>query len=475
MSETRLILGGPGTGKTTHMLNQVQDALSQGVPSDRIAFVSFTKAAVEEARNRAMDQFSLREQDLPHFRTIHSLCYRALGLRRNDIMGPKDWEVVADAAGVEFTPKGMQGGESEDDLPGDGATVGDQALSLIQYARAIRKDLKDVWQEFGQDISWVQLELLDNCLREYKSQSHRLEFADLLTEYLKRKQSTPVRIAIIDEAQDLTAAQWAVVRTAFADTPVVLISGDDDQAIHTWAGAATRQFLSLECPRFVLPVSYRLPPDIFEVVQGIARRIQLRFPKEWSPANHEGRVYRADRLEAVRVNPDMGTWMILARSHYQLKEAAGLLRWQGVPYRTQFRWSVPQEHVRAIVSWERQRAGRATPDEQEYAAEFAGPGIPRSTPWFDALTGIGTSNRDYYRAILRSGRKLTDEPRVLISTIHGVKGQEADHVVLLTDVTAKVAANIGDAEHRVFLVGASRARQSLTIVTAKDARLEYSI
>lgn len=472
--DTRLILGGPGTGKTTWQLGQVQDALSAGTPPDRIAFVSFTKAAVEEAKARAMDQFSLQERDLPYFRTIHSLCYRSLGLRRSDVMGPQDWAAVARAAGVEFTPAGTGAAATDDDdMPGDGATAGDQSLSLIQYARAVRSPLKAVWQEFGQDLPWGQVQLLERALLEYKSNSGKLEFADMLTQYLARKCSAPVSLAVIDEAQDLTAAQWAVVRTAFAGANTVLISGDDDQAIHTWAGAATRQFLSLECPRTVLPVSYRLSPEVFRVVQGIASRIQFRFPKDWGPAKHRGRVLTADWLDDVRIDPDAGSWMILVRSGFQLKEVAGHLRRQGLAYRTRARWSVPAEHVRAIVAWERQRAGRATPDEQERAAEYARRGTPVSAPWFDALTGIATYHRDYYRAIMRSGRKLTEEPRILISTIHGVKGMEADHVVLLTDLTAKISDHMGDAEHRVFLVGASRARKSLTIVAAKDAALGY--
>lgn len=478
MTDTRLILGGPGTGKTTFQLAQMERFLEQGVAPNQVAFVSFTKAAVDEAKARAISRFNLEDRDLPYFRTIHSLCFRALGLRRDDVLSPRDWGKISEAAAVDLTPVGQWTAacaEVDEDIPGDGATQGDQALSLIQYARAVRSPLETVWREYGADVPWHVVDRLNGCISQYKQQFGKYEFADMLSEYIKQRMTCPVKVAIIDEAQDLTAAQWSVVRTGFAPADTVLVSGDDDQAIHTWAGAATKTFLAIEAPRTVLPMSYRLSPQVFGVVQNIAERIQYRFPKDYAPHDHQGRVTMVNWLDDVQLDPDAGSWMILVRSHYQLRDVAIWLREQGLAYRTRAKSSVPFSHVRAIVSWERRRAGRATPQELEWADEFARPGVSARAPWYEALTGIAGYHRDYYRAIVRSGRKLSDEPNILISTIHGVKGQEADHVILLTDLTQKIATNMGDGEHRVFLVGASRARHSLTVVTGKDSTLEYRI
>ena len=49
----RLVIGGAGAGKTTHLLNIVERALSNGTDPARIAFVAFTNAAADEAKNRA--------------------------------------------------------------------------------------------------------------------------------------------------------------------------------------------------------------------------------------------------------------------------------------------------------------------------------------------------------------------------------------------------------------------------------------
>ena len=58
-------------------------------------------------------------------------------------------------------------------------------------------------------------------------------------------------------------------------------------------------------------------------------------------------------------------------------------------------------------------------------------------------------------------------PNINISTIHTVKGDEADVVVLMSDISKAVASQLEideDSEHRVFYVGTTRAKEKLIIV-----------
>ena len=76
-----IVLGPPGTGKTTTLLNKVDDYLKETDP-DKVGYFAFTQKAAYEARDRAIKKFNLTEDDLPYFRTLHSLAFRKLGVKK---------------------------------------------------------------------------------------------------------------------------------------------------------------------------------------------------------------------------------------------------------------------------------------------------------------------------------------------------------------------------------------------------------
>ncbi len=90
--------------------------------------------------------------------------------------------------------------------------------------------------------------------------------------------------------------------------------------------------------------------------------------------------------------------------------------------------------------------------------------------WHDALTEIPLREREYYLACLRRGEKLDTEPRVHCDTIHGSKGREADHVLLMTDLTRTIydgQRRDPDSEWRVWYVGITRASSTLHLIQSR--------
>ena len=100
------IFGPPGTGKTTTLLNIVDDALQGGMNPSRIGFVSFSKKAATEAKERALQKFGIDPKYLTHFRTLHSMAFQYLGLSTQDVMKGADYTELSTLVGLPFSSHG---------------------------------------------------------------------------------------------------------------------------------------------------------------------------------------------------------------------------------------------------------------------------------------------------------------------------------------------------------------------------------
>ena len=451
-SSRTLLLGPPGCGKTTRLLTEVEARLAAGVPPARVAFLSFTRAAVRVAKERAVARFNLQPDDLPNFRTLHSLCFRELGLRRADVFDRASLAGLADLTGEELT------GHYDTDAPTLGER-GDALLFLDQYSRNAELTLEEAWRAHGAAIDWYRLKRFTDAYAGYRRDLDELDFTDMLERFAADGRPVEVDRVFIDEAQDLTPLQWRVVRRAFGGAPELWVAGDDDQCVHSWAGASVRELLEFEGRREVLSRSYRLPRAVFDLAATVAGRIRQRHQKVFLPTDRPGLVEWLRRPEEVDLST--GTWLLLARTRRQLAELTTIARDQGVVYRVGGAVSVDPTHVALI--------------QEHEAARKLSPALPI---WHDALTEIPVAEREYLVACRRRGESLTKPPRVRISTVHGAKGDEADRVLLLTELNERVLRGRDldpDAEERVLYVGVTRAREALFLVEPRRAGRGWAV
>jgi len=483
MATCKLVLGGPGSGKTQRLLGIMEEELAHGIEPGRIAYVSFTRAAVHEAIERMALRFRLTSKDLPYCRTIHSLTFYVGGLCKGRVLGPEHVEELSKYLGVRIKARNpWEVGEAmlEDD--------GTRGVFLEGLARSMCRPLREIWEKSDERLSWHWLEWCAESLRKFKREQCLLDYTDMLEHYVAAGDPVDVDVAIIDEAQDLTMLQWKVVRKAFGGAQRLYISGDDDQAIYRWAGAAVDEFLALEADAVeVLPCSYRLAPAIFEYSQSIIRLVGKRFEKHFDPVpGREGAVIRYGSLDQLDIEP-WRSWLLLARNRRDLTHYHALLKRRGLPYVSRMGPSVKPEEARAVEGWRKLQAGGAVSGAVANAicmlcgsaerfdpnAQISGfSSLDLTNRWYNCMVQMEAPTRAYYTSVLENGFSLTARPTIQIETIHGVKGAEADEVVLLTNLSKRTYRNFlnrPDDEIRVWYVGATRTRSNLHIVEHTQA------
>lgn len=457
-----IIVGPPGCGKTTRLMRIMEQEMEQGVYPEQIAFVSFTKKAAQEALERAVKRFRLQALDFPFIRTLHSLAYQQVGARRDEIMQIEHYQELGEILGIEFSTKA----DLEDGIPNQ-KFAGNQYNYLDGFARSRSLPACEAWDLLGDyDLNWFEFERYCRTLKAFKDDRGLMDFSDLLE---MESEPVDVKVAIIDEAQDLSTIQWKFALKMFQNAERIYVAGDDDQAIYAWSGADVKYFLNMPGSRDILHQSFRVPKRVHKIAEEIAARIGTRIPKAYKPTSEDGFVDWHHNLDSVDIS--CGEWLLLARNGYMLKQLAFLVRQQGYMYSFRGESVINQKHLKAIQLWEHHRKGKTLTFEENALIESYLPKGTRqwpSTIWHEALTKIPFNEKEFYISLLRNGEKLAHKPRINISTIHGVKGGEADNVMLMTDISYKtneaMIAN-EDAEHRVWYVGVTRARKELHIIT----------
>lgn len=400
----KIILGPPGTGKTTKLIEVCKDAIQQGVDPQKIGFISFTRQATEQAIQRAG---SFSERGLPYFRTIHSLAFRQVGYSSQQVFGRKHFAKFSNAHGYEFTSGNIIG----EDGAFIGRTEDDKVFHLIGLSRVKFEPLQKTYDEIQKiiplDVSMGYVAAMAKNYETYKEVNRLVDFNDMICNYAKIEMEgkyPQLDLLCVDEAQDLSSVQWEIVKTLTRkcqenyDSQIVY-AGDDDQAIYEWSGADIVEFqrvIGFTRLTEVLHQTHRFGDSIHAFAGHIIQRCKVRTPKEYVFADKPSFVHRINQFDEMIL--DTGTWLILARNFYLLRD---------------------------LVEWLSEGQANA---------------------W------------DYIN-------NKKSRARIRIGTIHSAKGAEADNVVLLTDMSRTTYDNVNsDAETRVWYVAATRARNNLYIL-----------
>ena len=497
------IFGPPGTGKTTRLLDMVDDALANDIPPDRIAFLAFTRKAATEAKERAAERFGLSFDDLPFFRTLHSFAYRSLAIQKQDLMQREHFDDLSEKIGIELNV--TTNFNLEDDSPA--ATMEHPVLGLINLSRLKKTALKSEYNGSLLELPWLEVDYIERAYSEYKKTHRLLDYTDMLALFADEgpRICPEFDFCFLDEAQDLSPLQWDIAHVLEGKSKKMYVAGDDDQAIYRWSGADVEYFQSLDSGSEVLEQSYRIPRQVHALAQRIVSRIHRRFPKAYKPKPEDGTVQRLASIQELDMSE--GTWLIMAQANYMLSPVALELKSLGFLFERNGSRSVSEKISLAINGWEQLRKGNqmSLPTVQAVYSYMSGNGgrIARGHKkiladpdaafnltelqegygllatddmiWHEALDKLPATDRAYITALLRRGEKFNAKPRIRLSTIHQTKGGEAESVVVFLDLTAAALKGAPDDLHRVFYVAVTRTKQDLYLVDPEDFSRAYDL
>lgn len=460
MNKINIIFGPPGTGKTTRLLEILEQELRHYYAHE-IAYVSFTREGAYQGRDRALEKFNYEENDFPYFRTLHSIAFRELKMKRTQIMSRKDYKLFSDKMGMKFT-----GFYTEDFRHND---------DLYLFFNMLHRNNKKVASNYLYMLDTKKLRFVYHNYKLFKEHYKLYDFTDIIEMFNAGNRALPVKIAIVDEAQDLTTLQWEMIMIAFKDCEKLYIAGDDDQAIYEWSGADVQYFLNLKGEVEILRHSYRLPESVLQFSKRITNLIEKRVDKEYHGLEKEGNVSDILDLDELDIN-NKESWLFLSRNQCFLKDIKKYIRDLGMVYESRGELSVAQKDIKLINSYEKIRKSMQMSTTEEALLKIhLKEGFDLRNPWYESFNW-DQDKITYHRDLIASKVDLKN-CNIKIDTIHSVKGGEADNVVVLLDITRQVARNLDnnpDSEHRVFYVGCTRAKKNLYIMYG-TSKYQYKI
>ena len=466
------------THNTRRLIEEVSKELETRRPEE-LAFVTFTRKGAEEGLRRVCSKLMFEPEDLPYFRTLHSLTFHALNLKGTQMFGRLDQRKF----NKEF---GYNVNRCEVDTGKVAPTRDSLYLDFYDMERSGALTSKQLAEA---DIEKAYYNQIVQNYEAYKAREEKVDFFDCLIKYVENGEALPVKVAMIDEAQDITALQWKVIDKAFRKAEKIIIAGDDKQSIYAYSGARPDFLIQLskQFPVEHLSKSYRIPYSVYKLSVAITNFIGEKTEQKAEPRmeNGEGMIMQLNGLErilnfldesCIKDDPDKTAWYILARNNCFLEEPKKVLEEALIPYWTAEGFFMGGEIMKRLKDYEnfKMEGYRDPKKKEDFQRKF---GIEDFTQPFTE-TNLFTEGRKWVYAsyIEKYGLKKLEEmckwnPQVLVSTIHHVKGGECQNCAIMLDTTRKTKGNVFeniDEELRILYVGVTRAKENLFLIDSKN-------
>ena len=284
LSGAHLVLAGPGTGKTSLLVERARHTLTApDAGRAKILALTFTNRAAAEMRAR-LGALVPELEERAFIGTFHSFAAHVLRSHGHALGIPPDF-VIYDARDQEALLGQLR---DEGRLP---AAI--EIRSLLNAfdrlkSRGVFGDMEDRESTRIPEGLRAAQDVYRRALREAAA----LDFGDLILECINlfhrraallRMYRVAYRHVLVDEFQDTTPAQYQLLRLLVdPEAPSIFAVADEDQLIFEW-NEARRDTLSSFCGDFGADITYatlshRCPPNVVEAANAVISQNRLRFP-----------------------------------------------------------------------------------------------------------------------------------------------------------------------------------------------------
>ena len=496
----RITYGPPGTGKTERLLKTIEIFLRFGVEPEKIGYFTFSKNAAINGKERAASKVNKPINRFPFFQTLHSFCFTQMGLDKSRVMQPKHYQELGNDLDIE-----IEGGYNQDQDHDGTLRYDNPYLQLIHKARALMLEPLEYYDEYERadtEIKRNKLDIIFEGLNIYKEEKGMVDFDDMLERYVngyfdketnRKIEFVPpeFKVVFLDEAQDCSGMQWKLFNKIEERSEYRIVTGDDDQGIYKWNGADVDTFINLKGKRRILKQSHRVPKKPFKVADRIIKKVTNRVDKEYYPKEEDGSVKYCQSLHEIDFTE--GRWLVLATANYMLNNIGDVLDEKGLYWQRRNATPRVKNIYEIIQNWDKLRTGvpmhyndckkifhkmnknwdkklfKGMAKDKFYDIDTLknNYGLKTEADWQEALDELGNSDIRKIIKLTEAGEDLSKNPRISISTIHGVKGNERENVVVTTDLSNAAFIDYEknpDDTHRLFYVACTRTENNLFII-----------
>ncbi|WP_436773515.1 ATP-dependent helicase [Yinghuangia sp. YIM S09857] len=322
-----LVLAGPGTGKTTTLVEAVADRVARGMLPEEILVLTFSRKAAGELRDRIATRLCggggapSRNGDahtgaLPTATTFHSFCYALVRQHQPPELFTYPLRLLSGPEQDVFVRE-LLAGEAEDgtvrwpaELRAALGTRGfaDEVRAVAARTRELGLD-PEALARFAEDTGRRDWRAAADFLAEYLDVLDAqgvVDYAELVHRAVILAERPEVadelrrryKVVFVDEYQDTDAAQVRLLRALAGDGRDLVAVGDPDQSIYAFRGADVNGILEFRhhfpdrtgapAPTIVLRTSRRAGAGLLRASREITRRMPLsRLPAADAAAHRD--------------------------------------------------------------------------------------------------------------------------------------------------------------------------------------------